>query len=278
MSLDNFGSSRDMTFMEAASAVQALAPGVNAGLELARPMFHQRMTWAVGVFTDSVGRDVGDATHDFGPVIGRVTGLAFDEYNPASPDSQKLLHLGISTSLLYAGGSEVRYQSRPESHLAPHVIDTGKISSDGALTLGTEATWGDGPLCVQGEYLHSWVKGAGRPDLDFSGFYASASWFLTGESRPYDRTQGTFARVVPLHNFNFDGSGWGAWEIAARYSDVNLSSGLVRGGHLGMTMAEVNWYLHPNIKWRFNYGFGHLSDRSPSGNFNVLQTRIEVDF
>ena len=69
-----------------------------------------------------------------------------------------------------------------------------------------------------------------------------------------------------------------AWEVAARYSDVNLSSGIVRGGRLGMAMAEVNWYLHPNIKWRFNYGFGHLSDRNPSGNFNVFQTRIEVDF
>jgi phosphate-selective porin OprO/OprP len=278
MSLDNFGSSRDMTFMEAASVVQALAPGVNAGLQLGRPVFRERMTWAVGLFTDSVGRDIGDATQDFGRVIGRVTGLALDDYDPASPNAQKLVHLGISTSLLYAGGSEVRYQSRPESHLAPYVVDTGEISSDGALTLGTEVAWVDGPLCVQGEYLHSWVKGAGRPDLDFSGFYASASWFLTGESRPYDRTQGTFARVIPSHNFSFDGGGWGAWEVAARYSDVNLSSGLARGGRLGMAMAEVNWYLHPNIKWRFNYGFGHLSDRNPSGNFNVFQTRIEVDF
>jgi hypothetical protein len=45
-----------------------------------------------------------------------------------------------------------------------------------------------------------------------------------------------------------------------------------------MLMTGVNWYLHSHIKWRFDYGFGHLSGRSPEGNINVFETRLEVDF
>jgi hypothetical protein len=43
-------------------------------------------------------------------------------------------------------------------------------------------------------------------------------------------------------------------------------------------MFGVNWYLHSHVKWRFNYGFGEVSGRSPEGAFNIFQTRLEVDF
>ena len=101
---------------------------------------------------------------------------------------------------------------------------------------------------------------------------------FTGESRPYDRTEGRFGRVLPRHNFNWGKGGWGAWELAGRYSLVNLNSADVHGGRLSMLMAGVNWYLHPHVKWRFNYGFGHVSGRSPEGNLNIFETRLEMDF
>ena len=114
--------------------------------------------------------------------------------------------------------------------------------------------------------------------MHFGGFYASVGWFLSGESRPYDRTHGTFDRVVPKQNFNFGKGGWGAWEIVGRYSSVDLSSGNIRGGRLGMFMVGMNWYLHSHVKWRFDYGSGRVTDRSPDGRLNIFQTRLEVDF
>ena len=51
----NYGSSRDMMFMESAAAIQALAPGVNAGMQVGRPVFGERMTWALGLFTNAAG-------------------------------------------------------------------------------------------------------------------------------------------------------------------------------------------------------------------------------
>jgi len=278
MGLDVITSSRDITFMEPAAPLEALAPGVNAGIEVGQPVFEQRATWKAGLFTDGVGQDFGDATKDYGRAIIRFTGLPVYKANPERPDSTRLLHLGCSANVLYSASSSVQYQSRPESHLAPYVVDTGEIAADGALVVGAEAAWVNGPFSLQGEYMHSSVRENNGQVPEFNGFYTSVSWFLTGESRPYDRSEGKFGRVIPKHNLGFSRGRWGAWELAGRYSFVNLDSADIHGGRLSMVMAEVNWYLHSHLKWRFNYGFGHVSGYQPEGNLNVFQTRVEIDF
>jgi phosphate-selective porin OprO/OprP len=277
MTLVNYGSSRDMMFMESATPLQALAPGVNAGFQVGRPVLDERMTWALGLFTDSVGNDFGDATKGFGRAVGRMTGLPIYRHDTA-PEKQRLLHLGMSGSLLYAGDSTVRYQSRPESHLAPFVVDTGDVPADSAYAGAVEAAWVHGPLCVQAEYLHNWIQGKGSSNTQFGGGYCSASWLVTGESRPYDRTTGTFGRLLPRQNFNPREGAWGAWEIAGRYSHLDLNSQNVSGGRINMVMVGVNWYLHSHVKWRFNYALGNVSGRTPEGDFTLFQTRLEVDF
>lgn len=278
MTLENYGSSRDMLFMEAASPLQALAPGVNAGFQVGRPVADERMTWAAGLFTDSVGDDIGDATSGFARFAGRVTGLVVDRAESDGGAPPRLLHLGLGGTLLYAADSAVRYQSRPESHLAPFVVDTGDLPADGSYAGSVEAAWVEGPLCLQAEYVHVWVQGASAPDAGFGGFYVAASWFLTGESRPYDRQQGVFTRVIPKRSFDPRRGGWGAWEVAARVSHVDLNDFDATGGRLTMLMTGVNWHLHPHVKWRFNYGFGQVSGRSPEGDLNLFQTRVELDF
>ena len=278
MGLDVVTSARDSTFMETAAPLEALAPGVNAGIQIGQPVLHQRATWKLGLFTGGVGQDVGEASKDYGRAITRLTVLPIYTADPDRPDSTRLLHLGLSANVLYSASSSVHYRSRPESHLAPYVIDTGDMAAEGSTVVGGEAAWVNGPFSVQGEYLHSWVRENNGQTPGFDGLYASASWFLTGESRPYDRTQGMFGRVIPRRNFNWGKGGWGAWELAGRYSFVNLNSADVQGGRLSMLMAGVNWYLHSHVKWRFNYGFGHVSGRTPAGNLNIFETRVEVDF
>ncbi len=278
MSMENVGSSRDTLFMESAAAVQALAPGVEAGFQFGRPILDRRMTWAFGLFTEGVGDDFGDATEDLGRAVGRVTGLLIDDQDPTLLGTGRLLHLGLSGYLVYAGSDSVRYRSRPESHQAPRVVDTLDVAASGAYVMGVEAAWIDGPLCLQGEFLRVAVENGDAPDVDFHGFYTSASWFLTGESRPYDRTRGSLARVVPHRNFRLRGGGWGAWELAGRFSHVNLNSQGVAGGRLTMGTVALNWYLHSHLKWRFEHGIGRLEGRDPEGNIRQFQTRFEVDF
>jgi phosphate-selective porin OprO/OprP len=276
MSMEMITSSRDLRFMEPAGPVQALASGTSVGIQIGQPILAQRMTWRMGLFTHGVGTDYGDASEDYARTITRVTGLPF--WTETEDGSTRALHLGLSASAQYSGNRVIRYRTRPESHLAPYVIDTGDIAAEDALTVGTEIAYINGPFCIQGEYLHSWVGEKNGRIPTFNGLYTSASWFITGESRPYDRYEGVFGRVIPKHNFNFGRDGWGAWELAGRWSYVDLNSDEIHGGRLGMLMTGVNWYLHSHLKWRFDYGFGRVQNHTPDGNVNVFQTRVEVDF
>ena len=113
---------RDVTFMELAAPVQALTPGVDAGVQTGRPFLQERMTWTAGVFSQGVGRDYGDASENYARVIARLTGLPLDKSDPNRPEASGLLHLGLSANVLYSANSSVRYQTRPESRQAPYLL------------------------------------------------------------------------------------------------------------------------------------------------------------
>ena len=279
MGLDLITSSRDITFMEPSSPLQAIAPGIEAGAQIGQPVFHDRATWALGLFVPGAGGiEYGNDSRNFGSAVGRITCLPIYHPAPEDPAGNRLLHLGLSASIVYPTSSTLRYQSRPESHIAPYVVDTGDISASSAATVGAEVAWVSGPLCLQGELLQSVVSQEGGGSANLGGFYASASCYLTGESRPYDTQAGAFKRLIPRHNFNFGQGGWGAVEINARFSHTDLTDSNVQGGRLNLLMAGVNWYLHPHVRWMFNYGFGRVTSSPSQGNMNIFQTRVEVDF
>jgi phosphate-selective porin OprO/OprP len=112
------------------------------------------------------------------------------------------------------------------------------------------------------------------------GVYAQAGWFLTGEHRPYDRRLGTIDRVIPKENFGYNAAGGsGAWEVAARFSWLNLNDNGIQGGQLTDWTAGVNWYWNPNTKLVFNYVHARASvpgsDQSQTDMFGL---RAQVDF
>lgn len=280
MGLDLMTSSRDITFMEPAAPFQAMGPPNEVGIQIGRPVFNRRATWALGIFGDANGdKQFGNNSRNYGNAIGRVTWLAIDHRATGQQEANQYLHLGLSANYQYSASSQVRYRSRPESYIAPYVIDTGEIDAASTTVVAAESAWISGPFSVQGEAIHSFVQQNGGSTLNFGGFYGEASWFLTGESRPYNPTAGDFKRLVPLHDFHFGQDGWGALELAARLSHTDLSDGTVHGGKLNELMTAVNWYLNPHIRWMFNYGMGHAWGGPPGdGDCFIFQTRISVDF
>ena len=173
----------------------------NIGLKLTQIIGDaQRMTASAGVFNDWWAG--GDAFDDSGTdVTARFTWLAWDRR-----EGKSFLHLGVSGR--YAGADEdaMRYKGRPESNVTDPYVDSGNLVGDHAWHLGLEALWNEGPVSLLAEYNRAWVSSAASGDPQFSGYYVTASWILTGETRPYDRTVGYSRRVMPRGR-------WGAPEL-----------------------------------------------------------------
>jgi phosphate-selective porin OprO/OprP len=271
LSLDQLTSDSYTTFVER-SVMDAFAPGRNTGFMLQNAPFEQRMTWAFGAF-----RDTDDATGDgFSDdaqynLTGRVTGLPWYEN-----EGEHLLHLGLAATQRFRDGTTQRFRSRPEVTLDnPNYADTGNLPADGAQVITPELALVYGPFSFQSEYSHAFVQGDhGSEDADFYGLYAQAGWFLTGESRPYKTAEGAFDRVSPDRNFDLRG-GLGAWEVALRYSRLDLDDSGVDGGTLDDGTLGLNWYLNPNVRTSFNYVLARLED---VGWTNQFVARFQIDF
>ena len=106
---------------------------------------------------------------------------------------------------------------------------------------------------------------------------------LTGESRRYNPVTGSFQNPRPKAPFSSEG-GFGAWELAARYSHMNLNfqeglagtaavPGSVRGGDQNVLTLGVNWYLNPNFKVMMNYLLIDVDRLNPAGPGNLHAVR-----
>jgi phosphate-selective porin OprO/OprP len=289
ISLEELTSSNYITFMERSLPVVAFAPSRKTGIEVNNTILNKRMTWGVGAFYGDTDDD-GDS--DFNnntraDIAFRLTGLPFYD-----DDGRRLLHLGLGY-LFQArseGGDRLRYRTRPESHLTDvRLVDTGSIAAKNANLLNPEIAFVWGPFSLQGEYFWNKVDSTEANDPTFQGAYFFGSWFITGENRPYSTKGGTFSRIKPKRNFLDDG-GFGAWELALRWSWIDLNDENIQGGEENNFTVGLNWYLNPNYRLMFNYVYADVKDRGPiedadgnlilteDGDANIFQMRFQVDF
>ena len=270
-SLDEMTTDTDVTFMEK-SLASVFAPSRNTGFGLYDAVLDQRATWAAGVFRDDGGDNFGYSQEDGKyNVTARLTGLPWYE-----DEGRHLLHLGVAASHRNPNGNSVRFRQRPEANLANRYVDTGALGADDVNEIGVEAAVVLGPLSVQGEFMGADVDApAGASGSFFSGYYVQASYFLTGEFRPYDRARGVFGRLVPKDSLFGGKGGGGAWEVAARYSHLDLDDSGVNGGTLSDITGGVNWYMNANFRVTLNYIFSQLED---VGDAHIGMVRFQVVF
>lgn len=269
--LESLTSSKYITFMERALPV-AFNPTRNTGIGISNAVLDKKLTYSAGAFIDS-GAYGNGTTKGSTAFTGRITGLPVSE-------KDVLLHMGVAASYRsYSDDDDadngIRFRERPESHIAQHrFVDTGTISADSEIRYGTEIAFRYGSVSVQTEYIATAISGAdGADDFAFSGFYGFVSYFITGEHRPYKNTAGSFSRIKPKSNFSK--GGFGAFEVALRYSSINLNDGVIEGGELNDITAGLNWYLNPNVRFMLNYVRADLKD---VGVANIGQTRFQIDF
>ncbi|MFT6071926.1 MAG: phosphate-selective porin OprO/OprP [Alphaproteobacteria bacterium] len=171
-------------------------------------------------------------------------------------DKNTLLHLAVSAAHVESRDTTNAFTFRGNAENAiqtTSLVQATVANADSHDLFGFEAATVYGPLSFQGEYYHTNVNAQNSAaDATFKGGYVQASYFLTGERRPYVDGNATFGRIVPHHDF-INGHGAGAWEIAARYSNLNLNDTLVKGGELNSYTVGVNWYLNQYTRLMANY-------------------------
>jgi phosphate-selective porin OprO/OprP len=275
MTLSGYGSSADTLMMETATSVEAFYPSERTGLQMGGPEFQNRATWALALLSIGQKQDVGNASSSDLQVVTRVTGLPW--FSDEEGQGRRLLHLGLNGNYSFSSGSTVRFRSRPESHLAPYVVDTGDINARDSFIFGGEAALVQGPFSVQAELMTSYVvSNNDERTANFRGGYLTGSWFLTGESRPYNPAAGLFLPIRPNHNFSIKTGGLGALELVAQASYLNLTSEGIDGGEIGVLGAGLNWYWSPVVRWQFNSLFSRVRGGLTPGDAFILQTRLQL--
>jgi phosphate-selective porin OprO/OprP len=166
---------------------------------------------------------------------------------------------------------DAQLRTRPESHLTnTRLVNTGVVKDvDTSTAFGLELAGSAGPVTLRSEfYRANWQRSDG-PDPSFHGWYLEASWFLTGERSNY--RQGKFIRPDVRKSS-------GAWEIAARFSTVDLNDEDIEGGTEDNFSFGVNWYSQ--YHWRFMGNVIKVDADGPEGEEDpwIVQFRAQYFF
>ena len=159
------------------------------------------------------------------------------------------------------------------------IAEYARVSQDVSLASGgSPAAGGSIPaLPLTGTALtnaQTTILAGSNKKLNNDAWQIAATYLITGEDS-------SFKGVKPKNDFDLDKGGWGAWEFALRYSELNVDSDAFKnqaGQLAGQTGADavptlaqayadptfsakkaktwtagVNWYLNSNAKIVLNY-------------------------
>jgi phosphate-selective porin OprO/OprP len=299
-SIEEITSSRFITFMERAAYQEAFFLDRQIGAAILAGGEH--WSFQTGIYGAPVA-EVPDFLQDQNAYSARLT-LA--PINREVNGVNQVLHLGASWRHRQEAedfrappaGSTVlddqpfRYRARgADLHLADRFVATPAVGeSDDLVNLEAAFVWG--PFSMQGEYAQLEVDTPnvlGTVDPTYNGWYVDASYWLTGETRTYEAATGEFGRPKVKHPLLWGqgGGGWGAWQIAGRYDELNLSdkNGALVGfntttasainactlcGDQKTWLIGVNWWLNDYTALKLNVTQSKIEGSNPFNAFGVV--------
>lgn len=306
--LDHLNSSRYNVFLERPFVIESFNQDARRwGLQSYGVSEDEAWNWRYGVFNQRLIQDEGNYVSDHWQ-MEFASRLANTWWYDESSDGRGYGHWAVSSTFANPDGSgiagraanEARFRHRPEARSSNRWLDTGQIpGADDYQLIGAENVWNFGPLQIVGEYQNMWVQRREAPETHLHGGYVYFSYFLTGEHMPWERDSGTLGRIKPFENFFLvdtccDGvrGGWGAWQLAYRYSYANFNDNDINGGIGNSHTLGLNWYWSPYARMQFNAIYGTIDDRNVlddaddpasslgtfSGDYSILGARFMVDF
>jgi len=261
-----------MTFMERASFTDAFGLARMIGVSYGNG--GDNWSFKAGVFRGGNGTDVDDEGQTF---------AARGTYGQKTDNGAWLL--GASFRHRDVGdGSGLRYRQRPHQHQSDRFVATSRISDkDTMFALESAVQMGSFHAAAEWATLTADEGGAGGRDAKFYGGYVEAGWFITGEKKPLDLKKGSWGRPKvkkPLHK-----GGMGAWQVAAKFDRIDLTSDGVYGGEQDTFIVGVNWYLNRHTRFMANYSHSSIEKSLVAANgadrengVDALGLRFQVDW
>jgi phosphate-selective porin OprO and OprP len=231
---------KNLSFIERSMVTDAFKPGRNIGISLNSDT--DILFWQLGVYEAQDREDDGDTY----AVTGRLAVV------PWKTDTG-FFHLGMSGSYRDFDGEEFEIKESAEIHTADNIIYSDEIDTDHLLLYGMETVFCTGSFSFQAEYMMADVNAVeGDDDATFAGYYLAASWFLTGETRPFKK--GVWGRVKPE-------AAYGAWELATRYSCLDAAEN-GQGTSADAYTLGLNWHINSNVRLMTDYIHLWVTDES----------------
>jgi len=182
----------------------------------------------------------------------------------------------------------VRFSNGPELGIdASRTVDTANIDANQVREFGFETAATYDRLYAQGGWFRYEIeRRIAVPNPHFSGWYGFLTYSLTGEQHPYDPATASFRNIRPAKPLGTPG-GWGAWEVTARYSNIDLdflpfstaATGGIAGGKQDVWTLGLNWYPNNAIKFQLNYENLQVNHINAPGNdisSNAIALRSQI--
>jgi phosphate-selective porin OprO/OprP len=136
------------------------------------------------------------------------------------------------------------------------LIDSGLIKADSYTSGNVEGAIVLGRFAIQSEAFLGTVQMLSGQSPQLSGAYVHTSWFVTGESRSFERFGqhgAQFGRNAPFENFRFKQGEFrpGALELKSRWSHLDMNQ--LNAGQYNDLTVGFNWYWSDRTRWMFDW-------------------------
>ncbi len=308
--LERLQGDNDFTFLERAYPTY-LGPNRDVGIvlhgEFARPGYKTQYTgshvnfknlfsYQLGVFNGVGDNGPLDQQTDFDDnkeFAGRIWAQPFQYSGIDILDG-----LGIGVGSSWGQPHTRRMTNLPSPNGQNTIVDYSKLGSgvtsltaDGGdhTRVSPQAYWYYGPLGLLGEYMVSsqellGTNASGESFIrqDNTAWQVQASYVVTGEDN-------TFQSVSPRKNFDPQNGEWGALQLAARWTELDIDDDTFvfldpgkSANHASTWTVGANWFLNKATRLMANYEQTYFDGGAVGGGDRqtekVFSTRLQLSF
>lgn len=250
-----------LLFMER-SLASDLTPARDLGIQLLGDVANGFFNYGLGIF-NGVADDRTTTNADFDDEKSAAGRIFIHPFAKTALGALHRFGLGLGASVGNQEGASGlpagrAYATEGQQDFFEYRSD---VIADGQhWRLAPQAYYYYGPFGLLSEYVVSSQKlrsDAGPvtfANIHHDAWHISASWVITGEDA-------SFKGVAPERNFDPTQGSWGAFQVAARYSSLDIDDDVFplfanpttsATGATAWTIG-VNWFLNRNIRCAFNF-------------------------